>query len=1145
MLRKISVKVFKILGWALIGCAILLTILRCVVPVFTPTQEQLTRWVQTHSIYPVAIKEIKVSMDGFTPKIALYQVDILNENARALHIDQANISLNAFQLLFKNVQIDQLMIDGAQVELAYTQEGKLSVVGLPLYQIDLHQKNDTMDLPRFKGIDLKNSAVTLHYAQKPISLTEIHLWGEGLGNIHLRMDAKIKEMANADLHVRLKMDKAKQEITLYGHGKGENIGALADFLPSLPVTVEKGKWDLQSWVNLNTTEHIQCTTQVELQQSEIKKKEMRFAVDNFQGVWEAEGAGKEWKIKSTIQSKKNTVQADLFAAPITISDFSATGFAHLSSEKIALQANQFQADINQIPVSGTLAADFKKEAKLPYIEMTLHADKAPVSSILALLPRSVMNKQLTTWLDSAILSGNMLGSEMVLRGDLKHFPFDEKNGVFEVITQLENVHLDYDKGWPALTELDAQLKFVNRALTISAPKAKMEDGEVFTTTAHIPDLMASIPQLKIDTHIVSNLENGIKVIQKSPLQPTLGKSLEPIALSGKMDLSLGLDIPLSAESAHEVKVKGNIKVEDAALTVTALDLDINKLQGVVTFTENTVDSDVLSGSFLEAPTQFSLKTQNENQLQIHAQGKVLLSKLEKWITEEHKKEYKNRIHGETAYQADVMIPLDPKNHQMHVQISSDLAGVAIQAPTPLSKDANTAKALAVKIDLDMDKDKKMHIQAQYGADVKMAYALKSPENSWVSLGAQISFGEKSLGGIKEDGILHIDGAMQALKVEEWKAFIDKIYPDASSENKSALQPQLALHLEDIDIYGAAFSKIKVAAHKDSKAQQWHVGLDGPSLKGEVVFSQAKEKPEINIQLQTLVLTKNDEFSVISKNEPSQQHYPITFNIQHLVLDDKNLNEVKGHLEPHAQGYTFPNIQAQMKYSTLQLSGQWDYLSAVPQVSAKGKLVTTNSTYALKALGVKKFLRKAKGSLAFDLLWNGSPAKIDYPSLTGNVHFSLKNGTVHGINPGVGRVLSLLNVDNMQRRLMLDFSDITEKSLAFDAFSGKCQFGKGKLSTNNMLLKGPSVKVRVKGQANLQTQALNGEMTVMPNLTGSLPVAAAIAVGNPAIGAAVWVVDKMIGGKIQEIHRYQYNIAGTMEAPLVQEQQLLHRRAHRS
>ena len=101
-------------------------------------------------------------------------------------------------------------------------------------------------------------------------------------------------------------------------------------------------------------------------------------------------------------------------------------------------------------------------------------------------------------------------------------------------------------------------------------------------------------------------------------------------------------------------------------------------------------------------------------------------------------------------------------------------------------------------------------------------------------------------------------------------------------------------------------------------------------------------------------------------------------------------------------------------------------------------------------------------------------------------------------------------------------------------TGNFVLAQGKLATQDLMLNGPSAKINLAGHVDIPTHEISAEMVVMPNLTGTLPVATAIAAGNPALGAAVWVFDKIIGTKIQEINRLRYQIVGTWQAPAVRE-----------
>ena len=55
------------------------------------------------------------------------------------------------------------------------------------------------------------------------------------------------------------------------------------------------------------------------------------------------------------------------------------------------------------------------------------------------------------------------------------------------------------------------------------------------------------------------------------------------------------------------------------------------------------------------------------------------------------------------------------------------------------------------------------------------------------------------------------------------------------------------------------------------------------------------------------------------------------------------------------------------------------------------------------------------------------------------------------------------------------------------------------------------------------------MTVTPQLSASLPIAGAIA-GGPAVGAAVFIAEKLVGDEFNRISRVQYQVDGTWDAP---------------
>ena len=109
---------------------------------------------------------------------------------------------------------------------------------------------------------------------------------------------------------------------------------------------------------------------------------------------------------------------------------------------------------------------------------------------------------------------------------------------------------------------------------------------------------------------------------------------------------------------------------------------------------------------------------------------------------------------------------------------------------------------------------------------------------------------------------------------------------------------------------------------------------------------------------------------------------------------------------------------------------------------------------LKDLGYADVIQAKSGKMEFDLTWLGAPTTAALAQVVGHVQLSLEKGQVTGLKPGAGRVLGLASIAALPRRLALDFSDLTDKGLAFDSVHGDFDLRDGNAYTENVLLKGP-------------------------------------------------------------------------------------------
>jgi len=136
-----------------------------------------------------------------------------------------------------------------------------------------------------------------------------------------------------------------------------------------------------------------------------------------------------------------------------------------------------------------------------------------------------------------------------------------------------------------------------------------------------------------------------------------------------------------------------------------------------------------------------------------------------------------------------------------------------------------------------------------------------------------------------------------------------------------------------------------------------------------------------------------------------------------------------------------------------------------------------------------------------------------------------------VEPGVGRVLGLLNLGALRRRLDLDFNDLFGSGYAFEKISGRFDIAQGSATTRELLIEGSSADVSIAGSTDLVEQAFDQIVTVTPHIGTGAAIAGTVA-GGPLVGAAVFLVDQVSDGAIDQLGRHQYHLSGPWAEPKI-------------
>jgi uncharacterized protein YhdP len=174
-----------------------------------------------------------------------------------------------------------------------------------------------------------------------------------------------------------------------------------------------------------------------------------------------------------------------------------------------------------------------------------------------------------------------------------------------------------------------------------------------------------------------------------------------------------------------------------------------------------------------------------------------------------------------------------------------------------------------------------------------------------------------------------------------------------------------------------------------------------------------------------------------------------------------------------------------------------------------------------------------GSMAID--WPGPPWVYSPPAMEGKVKLRIAKGQLLDVEPGAaGRMLGLLSLNNLPRRLSLDFSDLFAKGFSFNEITGSFVIDDGNAYTNDLLVDGPAARIEISGRIGLADQDYDELVTVIPYVKTGIPLAGTLA-GGPVVGAALLVAQTLLEGKLGPINRIaqkQYSVTGPWDEPVI-------------
>ncbi|SDH98565.1 TIGR02099 family protein [Pseudomonas benzenivorans] len=734
-----------------------------------------------------------------------------------------------------------------------------------------------------------------------------------------------------------------------------------------------------------------------------------------------------------------------------------------------------------------------------------------------------LSPELAAWLKSAIRGGAVDEGYFQYQGSLIKGAADAARSL-SLFFAVHDAELAFQPGWPALREARGEVFIEDNRVRVRVPEGRLLDSRVKNAQADIPPAApGQPPHLQLDAELDSSLVDALKILQDTPL----GTAETFAGWRGEGPLSgrLKLDLPLRKGLPPEVLV--DFATQGARLNIASPQLELSQLQGA--FRYNTASG--LSAPDIRAQVlghavrgkALAEGARGRARSRIEAQGQVPLDNLTAWLGVSQPLP----LSGTLPYR--LRLTLDGDDSQLRVD--SSLKGLAVELPAPFGKSAVEERYTDWRMSLG---GRERRYWLDYGDLASLSFA--APPGQLGEGRGELRLGD-GLAALPSAKGLRVRGRLAELDWSAWQAALQP-YATMPRDDARQLFSEARLSIGRFSGFGSTLDDL--AVNLGRSAAGWALSLDSQMLKGQVALPAAAETP-IAVDLDYLRLPPAEPRLPVTQDKPDplrdvdpRQIPALDVHIAEVWQGTQRVGEWSLKARPQADGVRFTDVDLDLK--GLQLAGEvgWEVGATGTSSWYKGRLQGKDLADVLLAWGYAPTASSESFRLDVDGRWPGSPAWVRLKHFSGSMDAALRNGQFSEVQGSASalRVFGLLNFNSIGRRLRLDFSDLLGKGLSYDRVKGVLRARDGiYLTQEPITLTGPSSNLELNGTLNMVNDSIDAKLLVTLPVTNNLPLAALIA-GAPAIGGALFVVDKLLGDRVARFASVKYDVKGPLQNPQI-------------
>jgi uncharacterized protein (TIGR02099 family) len=855
-------------------------------------------------------------------------------------------------------------------------------------------------------------------------------------------------------------------------------------------------------------------------------------VPGFTGL-SGELDGNESRGTLSVYTKKLSVDAPLYMPEILDFDALSAQMAWRSNSRgMEVVLRNFSA--NNADISATAYGSYQTLADSPgKIDLNVHMNHAAVPHVGKYIPLLALGDKTRKWLAQSLLAGESNDFNLKLKGELNDFPFaDNRKGIFKINARVNDSTLKYDQDWPQIDNINAELLIHGRELSVLVTSGKSAGVQLQSVKVNVPDLLSDDLMLKISGEAKAANKRALEFIQASPVRGYLGNFTDGMTASGNGILGLKLDIPL--QGMQKTKVAGNYHFIDSEVNLGESIPTVNKVNGDLVFTESSVSTQNIAGKILGGPAKLIITSEADGKININLNGHADFSALSR--------ENPRPVFKKFAGGADWNALIDVQDGKSKVLITSSLLGLQSDLPAPLSKLASKAIPLRVEIN-DIAADQKM-LTVKYGSLLNAnLLQQKDEDNTWNVERGMINFGNVAHKADR-DGIWVI-GTLPQVSMEGWADLAGEFGQENDSASIRIAGADFAI--QKLSGYGNLVHDLHIKANTRNNllsAQLTSKELNGDlnwqyssGRKGDYGHLYARFK-NIDLGLDNsdgtgktdIVETQPAKYQ--QKSSDLTQLPAVDLAIEHLSNKGAQLGKLEVQGQQDGDVYQFSRLQLSNADGVLRADGKWNQAVDSEDTHMNFKFEFNNAGNILSRAGFPSSVKNGSGKMEGSITWPGKPWSYSMAGLNGKLSLDASKGQFLQIDPGLGKLLSILSLQALPKHITLDFEDVFSKGFEFDKFKGEAAIKAGVMMTDDLRIEGSAAKVFMSGKIDLAGETQDLRVRIVPTVGNSAALISAL-VATPIMGAYVYLASKLFNDPLGQLVSFEYKIDGSWTDPKVE------------